>query len=67
MSRIFFEKSLPGMTRTRTLLLKNQTDVSVKYHWNLFKSHAGNSTDDNVFSSKPDDFAFSITPSSGVF
>lgn len=37
MSRIFFEGALPGIRKIRTLRLKNETDVVVKFHWDLFK------------------------------
>lgn len=37
MSKLFFEGVLPGVSKTKKLLLKNTTDVNVKFHWNIFK------------------------------
>jgi len=44
MSVVYFENALPKVPQKRKLLLKNQTDVTVKYHWNIFKQSEGNNS-----------------------
>lgn len=75
LSRLFFEKCLPGMIRSRKLLLKNNTDVTVKYHWAIFPDEKTLKTNALVAEGKTgggvfqpaQSFDFSISPSTGVF
>ncbi|KAL4472936.1 hypothetical protein ABPG72_007813 [Tetrahymena utriculariae] len=78
MNRMFFENALPGIQKTRKLLLKNTSDVEIKFHWNLFKdimiqqdqksakTDVGGSDYQTLFDNK-EDYCFNINPISGVF
>jgi len=36
--KIFFPDAFPNETVTRKLLIRNKTQVKVKYHWSVFKT-----------------------------
>lgn len=67
MSRIFFEHAVPRVLKTRKLLLKNETDVMVKYHWNLFQQNNQNANHNSIVFDKKEDYSFSIKPMEGFF